>query len=144
MEKDNFLDLFYHQHKAIDYAMWLNFKYRLAKIKFGVIHGPEDNWAVCEEATAKEMEMRFIDNLLEDYKNMTYSHIDSIRQDEAPLSHWEDILGIFSTFDGEILRFILKNKLPVDKLIRHELALRGFDKDHRWCGFTTAREIWLK
>ncbi|WP_077399156.1 hypothetical protein [Cellulophaga omnivescoria] len=56
----NFLDFFNTKEKAIDHAMWLNFKYRIAKIKFGVIHGPENNWAVLEEATVEEMEMPFL------------------------------------------------------------------------------------
>jgi len=50
---------------------------------------------------------------------------------------------MISTVDGEILRFILDTKIPLNNLIRHELALRGFDKNHRWCGFDKAREIWL-
>jgi hypothetical protein len=49
-----------------------------------------------------------------------------------------------STSDDEILRFILENKIPLDRIIRHELALRGYDKDHRWCGFDKARFIWLE
>ena len=48
------------------------------------------------------------------------------------------------TIDSEILRFILENKIPFDKIIRHELALRGYDKNHRWCGFDKVREIWLE
>lgn len=42
------LDLFDDPQKAIDHALWLNFKYRIAKIRFGVIYGPERGWAVCE------------------------------------------------------------------------------------------------
>lgn len=45
---DTYLDLFSDRQKAIDHAMWLNFKYRIANIRFGVIHGPENDWAVCE------------------------------------------------------------------------------------------------
>ena len=71
--------MFHNRQKAIDHAMWLNFKYRIA------------------------------------------------------------------VADGEILRYILKTKVPLDKLIRHELALRGYDENRRWCEFDfhTAREIWL-
>jgi hypothetical protein len=46
MKKDDFLDVFDDQQKAIDHAMWLNFKYHIAGIVFGVIHGPEYSWAV--------------------------------------------------------------------------------------------------
>ena len=144
MEKDNFLDVFDDQQKAIDHAMWLNFKYRIAGIVFGVIHGPEDNWAVCEQATADEIGMTFLDILPKDYSTISYKQLDAIRQDEEPLPFWSALVGLVSTADGEILRFILENKIPLDKLIRHELALRGFDKNYRWCGFDKAREIWLE
>ncbi len=144
MNPYNYLDEFDSEQKAIDHAVYLNFKYRIANITFGVIHGPEDNWAVCEEATAQEMEMPFLNNLPKDYSEITYRHLDSIRQDEDPLPHWESITGMLAVMDGEILRFILDNRVPLDRLIRHELALRGFDENHRWCGFDKARKIWLK
>ena len=57
MQKDNYLDLFDKKQKAVDHCLWLNFKYRIAGIRFGVIDGPDNNFAVCEEATAREMEM---------------------------------------------------------------------------------------
>lgn len=144
MREDNYLDLFDDQQKAIDHAMWLNFKYRIAGIVFGVIHGPEDNWAVCEQATADEMDMEFLDILPEDYSSLSYNQLDAIRQSTEPLPFWNQIAGMVTVVDGEILRFILENKIPMDKIIRHELAIRGFDKNHRWCGFDKAREIWLE
>lgn len=144
MQKDNYLDLFESEQKAIDHAIWLNFKYRIADIRFGVLQGPEDNWAVCEQITADEMEVSFLDILPKDLSKLTYKHLDAIRQDKEPLPFWSSIVGMVSTLDGEILRFILENKIPLDKIIRHELALRGYDKDHRWCGFDKAREIWLE
>ena len=60
MEKDNYLDIFDSKEKAIHHYIWLNFKYRIAKIKFGIINGPDNNFAVVEEATANEMEMTFL------------------------------------------------------------------------------------
>ncbi len=143
MKDDNYLDLFDDQQKAIDHAMWLNFKYRIAGIVFGVIHGPENNWAVCEQATADEMEMIFLDVLPKDFSKLNYKQLDAVRKDQEPLPFWSELVGMISVVDGEILRFILENKIPLDKIIRHELALRGFDKNHRWCGFDKAREIWL-
>ena len=143
MEKNHYLDIFDDQQKAIDHAMWLNFKYRIAGIVFGVIHGPDENWAVCEQATADEMEMEFLDILPKDYSTVSYRQLDTIRQDEEPLPFWNDLIALFSSTDGEILRFILANNISIKKLIRHELSLRGFDKNHRWCGFDKARKIWL-
>jgi hypothetical protein len=143
MNNDNYLDVFNDQQKAIDHAMWLNFKYRIANIVFGVIHGSNNNWAVCEQATADEIGFSFLKVLPKDYIKLTYKQLDKIRQDEDPLPHWETIVGMLAVMDGEILRFILKNQLPLDRMIRHELALRGFDKNHRWCGFDKARDVWL-
>ena len=79
---------------------------------------------------------------LKDYSEFSYKKLDTIRQEEEPFPHWERIIGMISVVDGEILRFILETKIPLDRIIRHELALRGFDKNHRWCGFNKAREIW--
>ena len=142
--RDNYLDLFDSKQKAIDHAFWLNFKYRIANIKFGVIHGPDNNWAVLEEVTSQEMEIPFLDILPEDMSKLSYDQIRHIRMDDDPLPHLEALFGTFSTMDGELLRFILHAKIPLDKLIRFELASRGFDENHRWCGFDKARDIWLK
>lgn len=143
MSKDSYLDFFEDQHKAVDHCMWLNFTYRLAGIRFGVIPGPENNWAVCEEATAQEMEMEFLNIVPTDYSNMSYDHITGIREDRELLPFWESIVGMFSVADGDILRFILYTKMPLERLIRYELAIRGYDENNHWCGFERAREIWL-
>lgn len=143
MENSNYLDVFEDQQKAIDHAMWLNFKYRIANISFGVINGPENNWAVCEKETAEEIGTSFLGVLPENYLKLSYRKLDKIKQDQDLLPFWESIVGIFSVIDGDILRFILENKIPLNKIIRHELAIRGFDKNHRWCGFDKARDIWL-
>jgi hypothetical protein len=142
MKDDNYLDVFDTKGKAIDQAMWLNFKYRIAGIVFGVIPGPKRNFAVCEQATLEKMENSFLDILPGDYSELSYRKLDVIRQEEEPFPHWERIIGMISVLDGEILRFILETRIPLERIIRHELALRGFDKNHRWCGFNKAREIW--
>jgi hypothetical protein len=143
MEKDNFLDIFDSQEKAIHHCLWLNFKYRIAGIRFGIIGGPDNTFAVCEQATAEEMKMPFLDILPKDYAEMSYDEMRHIRMDKEPLPHLEALMSHFSTMDGEILRYILYAKIPLEKLIRFELADRGFDKNHRWCGFEKANEIWL-
>lgn len=141
---ETYLDIFDDQNKAIDHAMWLNFKYRIAGIAFGVIDGPKRNWAVCEEYTATEMNTTFLDILPKDYSELEYRRLDTIAQDDELLPHWERIRGMVSVMDGEILRYILYNKIPIDRIIRHEIANRGFDQNHRWCGFDKARDIWLR
>lgn len=144
MKNDNYMDLFDSKQKAIDHCMWLNFKYRIAKITFGIINGTDNNFAVVEEATAKEMEMTFLNILPKDYSAMNYDAIRNLRMDRDPLPHLEQINGMLSTMDGEILRFIIHSKIPLEKLIRFELGGRGFDENHRWCGFNKAYDIWLK
>jgi hypothetical protein len=139
---NTYLDIFGDKEKAIDHAMWLNFKYRIAGIVFGLLNGPNSNWAVCEEATANDMELKFLDTLPKDYSGITFNQLDHIGMDSDPLPHWESLRGMISVMDGEILRYIIHNKIPIDQIIRHELALRGYDKNHRWCGFDKAREIW--
>ncbi len=37
---------------------------------------------------------------------------------------------------------MLLAKISLEKLIRHELACRGYDENHRWVGFNKAHEIW--
>jgi len=88
MKNDNYLDLFDSKQKAIDHAMWLNFKYRISKIKFGVIHDPNNNWAVCEEATAQEMKMTFLDVLPKDYSNMNYPELFTVILFQSQTAHY--------------------------------------------------------
>lgn len=144
MKKDNYLDTFESKEKAIQHAIWLNFKYRIAKIRFGVIEYPKRKWSVLEEATSKEMDIPFLEILTQDYSNMDYNEIRHIKMDYDPLPHWEELTGIFTVIDGELLRFMLHSKIPLEKLIRYELASRGYDENHKWIGFDKAEEIWLE
>lgn len=144
MESQRQIDLFDAKQKAIDHAIWLNFINRACVLEFGVIHGPNNNWAVSDVITVSNMGMSFIDILPKNYSQLDYDHIRHIRMDNHPLPHWEKIVGIFSTTDGDILRFILTNDIPLEKFIRDELAGRGYDENHRWCGFENAQKIWLK
>jgi len=84
----------------------------------------------------------FLTNLRFDYYHLL--DIRFITMDEDPLMHWEEIKGLFSSMHGEVLRFILAYQVPLEKLIRFELAARGHDENHNWCGFDKAEEIWLK
>ena len=137
------LDFFENKEKAIYHALWLNFKYRIAGINFGVIIAPDNNFTVVEEATAKELSAEFLE-IPSNYEKMNFDEIRHIRMDKNPLPHLSEIIGIFSVMDGELLRYILHSKIPLEKLIRYELAIRGYDKNHRWCGFAKAEKIWLE
>lgn len=122
--------------------MWLNFKYCIAGIVFGVIITPERKWAVCEEQTAQELNVDFL-KTSENHTELDYDQIRHIKMDADPLPFWEELTGVFATMDGELLRYILHSKIPLEKLIRFELAARGYDENHHWCGFDKAEEIWL-
>lgn len=142
--KNEYLDCFELLEKATHQSIWLNFKYRIANIKFGVIDGPDNNWCGCEQATADEFDKEFLIDLPENYADMDYRQIRHIRMDRNPLPHWEKIYGMLSVMDSEILHFMIHAEVPLDQLIRYELAIRGRDKNDRWCGFEKAEEIWLK
>jgi len=130
------------RQKAIDQALWQNHNHRYDD-NHGVVPTSKGGYMVVSKDhpsfTKREFEI-FVD----DYSGMDYMHIRQIAMDEDPLNHFEEIRGMFSVLHGEILRYILEVKIPLDKFIRYELANRGYDKDHKWCGFEKAKEIWLK
>ncbi len=135
---EHFTDL----QKAHDYAKWLSFKYRQQESKYGVVHGPCDDYVVCDKEFMEDLESKFISSPNE-YTAMTYDHIQSIYTDDDPLRFMEEIKGMVATVHGETLRFLLHYKIPLDKWIRYELASRGYDLNHEWVGFDKAEEIWL-
>ncbi len=134
---------FANKQKAIDRALWLNFEYRLTNQRFVVVPSYELGYFVIPNGH-ESFEDEEIEELPEGYTAMTYMDIQNIRSDVDQLTHWEEIAGIFSVMNGEILRFILLSDVPLDRFIRYELACRGHDKEHRWVGFDKAKEIWLE
>lgn len=127
--------------KAIDEALWRNCNHRYNN-DYAVVHSTSDDYIIIERDHPTFRDGDF-ETLPEDYVNMDYKHIQSIAMDEDPLHHWEEIKGLFSTMHGEILRFLLHYKVPLNKFIRWELACRGYDKDFQWVGFDRSEEIWL-
>ncbi|NND76995.1 MAG: hypothetical protein HKN39_02285 [Flavobacteriales bacterium] len=131
--------------KAIDMAVYGNFTSRnLTPNNFSVINGPEDDYAIVNTQMLSTLDNPIIHKLHKDYSEMEFKHIEAIFTDTDPLPHWESIKGIFATQNGEILRFLLAMNIPIEKFIRYELASRGHDKDHKWCGFEQARKVWLE
>ncbi len=128
--------------KALDDVLWLNFEYRTSGDSFGAVKRKDDYLVTNKKH--KSLSNRTFEVFLKDYTDMDYGHIQQIASDEDPLHHWEEIRGMFSVMDGEILRYILHAKIPLERFIRWELASRGYDKDHKWCGFEKAENIWLK
>ncbi len=134
---------FTDRQKAIEYAQWLNFKHRLSHITFGVHQDQRGVLRVFNSIIRDELDVSFTETIPEDCCELSYADLERLGADTNPLEHWSEIRGMMSTLDGDVLRFILDMKVPLEKFIRSELANRGFDKDHRWCGFEKAKEIWL-
>ena len=143
--KQNAMEFYSDLNNAIDRAVWLQFKYRNAGRYFVVYDGPEDNFVVSDLQTAQEMELdNYFYPLADSYKNLSYERLQAIAKESYILEHWEKLIGKFSVMEAELLRFILKCEIPVEKLIRHELANRGFDHNGQWIGFEASKEFWQK
>ena len=143
-ELNNVCILHDYRQKALDDAVWKNFLLRQRGCSpFHVVGKTGEMCAVVSDDILEFFDQTIDHPLPEDYADITYDHISLIAQDGDPLNHWSEIKGMFSSTDGEILRFIIAMEVPLEKFIRHELASRGYDKDHNWCGFDKAKEIWL-
>lgn len=134
------------KQKAIDALLWKNFEARNKDLSYKLFQKQgKDDFLIQEARTSEGMYNLYSTSVRQkSYKKMKYSHIQKIAQDSTPLYHWEEIRGLFSSFDGELLRYILHAQIPLEKFIRYELASRGFDKAHHWVGFEKAEKIWLK
>ena len=130
------------KQKAIDIALWRNANHRYNS-NYGVVHSASDDYIIIQTDNETFSNADF-EILPQDYNNMTYEHIQRIGMDEDPLRHWEDLKGAFSTMHGELLRFILRYNIPLEKFIRFELASRGYDENFEWVGFDESQKIWLQ
>ncbi|MCI2229942.1 hypothetical protein MC378_12260 [Polaribacter sp. MSW13] len=132
-----------NKQKAIDVALWRNFKHRVGGEKVGVIQSIEGDFIIIPPSHPTFKDEEF-ETLPADYSQMDYKHIRNMYTDVEILPHWEEIKGAFSNMDGELLRFILAHNIPIEKFIRYELACRGFNANHQWVGFKEAEKFWLK
>lgn len=125
-----------NKQKAKDLAVWKSFVERKQGKAYKVAGDKDSGYYLVLVAQSSNSRISYAD--------MDYNHIKDIRTDTELLPHWEQIAGKISTADGEILRFILKHQVPLEKFIRFELASRGYDKNHLWVGFDEAVRVWLK
>ena len=122
-------------------SLFPKFRTKKREVKYSV--SPENNFAVADLETAEEMEItHHYYSLPENYQHLSYGDLKGISGDPEMLEHWENILGKFSVMEGELLRFILKYQIPLDKIIRHELGCRGFDHNNQWIGFNESEKLW--
>ncbi|WP_299217011.1 hypothetical protein [uncultured Dokdonia sp.] len=129
--------------KAIDNAVWSNFEHRTTNKEYVVVRGTDHNYVVIPK-DYPTVDGQAFEVLPDSYATLDYERIADIFADHNPLWFWEELKGMFSTANGELLRFILAYDVPLDKLIRYSLSTRGYDKDQRWVGFDKAKEIWLE
>lgn len=134
-----------HQNKskAIDNALWLNFEHRNSDKQFGVVQSIEHDYLVVPKDHPATIDETF-ETLPNDYTSLSYQRIAEIYADRNALWLWEELKGMFQTANGELLRFLLTYQIPLEKLIRYELACRGYDTESKWVGFDKAKQIWLK
>lgn len=128
---------------ALVYSIKLSFKNRVKGQRFGAILSIEGDYLVVA-VNHPTFEWEEFEELPDDYSDISYTEIRQLRQDIDQLPHWEQLCGAFSVMDGELLRFLLEYQVNLERFIRYELASRGHDKNHKWCGFEKAEEIWLK
>ena len=140
--KQSILEFYDNLDKARDRALWLEFEHRNSSKQFVVFDGRENNFAVAELSAEEMQAPQQYYSLPENYLHLSYGDLKGISGDPEMLEHWESILGKFSVMEGELLRFILEYQIPLEKIIRHELGCRGFDRNNQWVGFEKSREIW--
>ncbi|MEP0264178.1 hypothetical protein [Dokdonia sp.] len=129
--------------KAFDNALWLNFEHRTTDKEYGVMQSIEHDYLVILADHPTFVGEAF-EVLPDNYASLCYDRIAEIFADRNPLWFWEELKGLFSSTNGEILRFVLAHHIPLEKFIRYELASRGYDNNQHWIGFTNAKKIWLK
>lgn len=64
--------------------------------------------------------------------------------DKDYVGMWEELRGVFSTMNGELMKFIIYTKIPLKRFIRWGLANRGFDMSNKWIGYEKSYKLWLK
>lgn len=131
------------KQKALDNALWLDFVSRTKQKTFSVINIPESNYLVIPTKSLTKRNLA-LTGKPHDYFDMSFNDLKKMKSDIDPLWHWEEIIGMFSVADGEILRFLLRYRVPIQKIIALELANRGYDENNHWVGFEKAEGIWLK
>lgn len=126
------------KQKAKDLALWKTFQERKQNRMYKVAGNEDSGYYIIP-----------ISKPVKSIKDASYAKIEfkaikEIRTDTEMLPHWEKVTGLFTVADGEILRFILRYQIPLEKFIRYELASRGYDEAHDCCGFEKAEEVWMR
>lgn len=131
-----------NREDAIQYAIWLNFKYRLGNTSFGVIQIDQEEYRIIDKVDAKEAELNFTEHLPDNYEMLTFDQIELIRESNV-LPHFENLKEFTSNLDIELLMFLTLKNFPMEKWLRYELASRGYDENLIYIGDRQARKKWI-
>lgn len=123
--------------KAVDFALWLKFKYRMDKREFIIQEEAPDSYRVVPSDGMQKSKILIPEN----YSDMDYKEIETIHKDLTPLNHWQELGEIISNGHDELLRFILFYQVPLEKWVRYELASRGYDNQYHWLGVEKSKEV---
>ncbi len=96
--------------RAIDIAIWMNFKYRKQQRSYVVVQDKKTKLYLVVPQMGRRKSLCI--KQPKDYSLMSYEQIKSIRSEVQPLSHWEEIMGLFTSTHGEILRFNIRYQIP--------------------------------
>lgn len=136
--------IFNDTFKAIDIAKWFNTTRRTLGYEWIIVPFNKNQYKVIEFPQNRKKPKAFLDIVPKNYEKMSFEHIAHLAQDFDPPSHFEDILGMFSILNNQVLLFILNEKIPLEKFARNQIVSRGYDENNLWVGYDKAKKIWLK
>ena len=117
------------------------FKERKFKPGFAVLASEQQtHYVIVPEASLPKNVKRI--TVPTDYRDMGYGAIHDIRCDADSLDHWEQVAGMVSVVDSEILRFLIICRVPIEKFMRHEPVIRGGGEYGNSVRFERTDEIW--
>lgn len=128
------------KQEAIDYALWLNFRYHSNDTYF-VVDGPE-HYAVVNQLMLSELGGNATYDVPDSYQSLDWDVLTQMKQREELPSHWNTLFSALSGIGSEVLHFMITYKVSIALLMCHELALRGCDTQGQWVGFDTSDKIW--
>ncbi len=137
--------LFGDLNKAVDFATWLNFRFREhGNSLFMVVEGVDGSAVISDDVWEELFPNAEVYTTHGDYLDLGQEYFGSITKDDNRLAHWTEIYDAFANMDTEVLMFILEMKVGLEWFIRHELVFRQKDKNNSECSKEEAEAIWLK
>lgn len=127
--------------RAWNIVLWLNFKHGNL---FSIIDETGPDFLVVSQDMRENFDNPSVMAFDPHYEGLDSTVVEIIRNDPSPLEHWSEILDMFISMDGDILRFIISHKIPLEKFIRHELGSRGCDDNGAWVGVEKSKKIWTQ